>query len=218
MSKNQIRWFESKALDAPELKSPQPCKRGIHCDYKIENELGELVSACCRNVHPGEEGTGRRFFPARQLKETGPEATFREQPACVRLTGAANGFYERRRLRLSWAQWCEKKGIPFTPALPGEPFEPVVRVPLGHSHSGNLPRKWTSSRIVTPSKNPSECNYISMTPSHSVPGLFQLSPLLVQKIAYRDAQELESLLRMEEGQVPSLPPSEIPNQDMEALD
>jgi hypothetical protein len=126
MSKNVIRWFESPALDKPELRSPQPCKRGVHCDYKLKDEAsGELVRACCSGVHPGEEGTGRRLFPARTLDDG------KQQPACVRLTGASHGFYERRRLRLSWAEWCEKHGIPFTPALPGQPFEPLVRAPLG---------------------------------------------------------------------------------------
>jgi len=125
-SQNVIRWFESAELDAPHLRSPQPCKRGIHCDYKLKDEAsGELVRACCSGVHPGEEGTGRRLFPAR-ITEDG-----REQPACVRLTGAAYSFYERRRLRLSWAEWCEQHEVPFTPALPGQPFEPVVRSPLG---------------------------------------------------------------------------------------
>jgi hypothetical protein len=125
-NQNVIRWFESAELDAPHLRSPQPCKRGIHCDYKLKDEAsGELVRACCSGVHPGEEGTGRRLFPAR-ITEDG-----REQPACVRLTGAAYSFYERRRLRLSWAEWCEQHEVPFTPALPGQPFEPVVRSPLG---------------------------------------------------------------------------------------
>lgn len=126
VSNNVIRWFESVALDKPELRSPQPCKRGIHCDYKLKDEAsGELVRACCSGVHPGEEGTGRRLFPARTLDDG------REQPACVRLTGAAQGFYERRRRHLSWAEWCEEHGIPFSPALPGQPFEPVFRSPLG---------------------------------------------------------------------------------------
>jgi len=126
MSKNIIRWFESPALDKPYLKSPQPCKRGVHCDYKLKDEAsGELVRACCSGVHPGEEGTGRRLFPARTLDDG------RKQPACVRLTGASQGFYERRRLRMSWAEWCEKNGWDFTPALPGQPFQPLVRMPLG---------------------------------------------------------------------------------------
>ena len=131
---NSIRWYENAELDAPELNSPQPCPRGIHCDYRIKNIAGEkpdeLVPGCCRGVHPGEEGTGRRLFPQRQVKDTGPDSEgVYEQPACVRLTGGA-GFYERRRLRLSWSQWCERQGIPFSPALPGKPFEPVTRVAI----------------------------------------------------------------------------------------
>lgn len=126
MSNNIIRWFESPALDKPYLKSPQPCKRGVHCDYKLKDEVtGELVRACCSGVHPGEEGTGRRLFPARTLDDG------RKQSACVRLTGASQGFYERRRLRMSWAEWCEKNSWAFTPALPGQPFPPLVRAPLG---------------------------------------------------------------------------------------
>ena len=126
---NTIRWFESAAMDAPHLNSPQPCPRGIHCDYKLKNAAGELVPGCCRFVHPGEEGTGRRIFPERQIKERGPEASFRIQPACVRLTSAS--YYDRRNMKLSWREWCEKTGIPFTPALPGQPYEPVKRLPLG---------------------------------------------------------------------------------------
>lgn len=125
---NTIRWYESVELDAPELNSPQPCPRGIHCAYMV-NKSGIWEPGCCRGVHPGEEGTGRRIFPARSLDGC-------EQPACVRLTGRA-GYYERRRLRLSWGQWCEQQGIPYTPIKRGDDWEPVVRAPLGgrHSHS-----------------------------------------------------------------------------------
>ncbi len=126
-SSNTIRWYVDPGMDAAELNSPQPCPRGIHCDYRRFNkESGEMEPACCKGVHPGEEGTGRRIFPARQIKETGPEASFIEQPACVRLTGAKHQFYERRRLKLSWMDWCEREGIPYTPAEPGQDFEHVV--------------------------------------------------------------------------------------------
>lgn len=127
MSTNAIRWYVNRSLDAEDLNSPQPCPRGIHCDYRRFNkESGELEPACCRGVHPGEEGTGRRLFPPRQIKETGPEGGFFEQPACVRLTGAHNQFYERRRLKLSWRDWCEREGIPYTPAEAGQDFERVT--------------------------------------------------------------------------------------------
>ena len=85
-----------------------------------------MEPAVCHFVHPGEEGTGRRFFPARQMKETGPEASIREQPACVRLTGARNGFYERCGRKIPWSTWCAQKGIPYTPVVAGVPFEPVL--------------------------------------------------------------------------------------------
>lgn len=129
---NVIHWYENSALDDPVLNSPQPCPRGIHCDYKItDRDTGALVPACCRFVHPGEEGTGRRLFPARMVKDTGPDGCGKyDQPACVRLTGASQGFYERRRLKLAWSQWCDINDIPFSPALPGQPFTPLTRIPF----------------------------------------------------------------------------------------
>ena len=132
---NSINWYESAALDAAHLNSPQPCPRGVHCDYKImDSTTNTLIPGCCRGVHPGEEGNGRRIFAARTMDDG------RKQPECVRLTGMA-GFYERRRRKMSWSQWCTDKGIPFTPALPGKPFVPVVRVPIGKSKKGLMETK-----------------------------------------------------------------------------
>jgi hypothetical protein len=88
-------------LDAKELNSPQPCSHGIHCSYK------NAGGAVCAFVHPGEEGTGRMLFPARIREEEGKSIW---QPAAVRLIGSP-GFYQRRRLGLSWPEWCAKKGI-----------------------------------------------------------------------------------------------------------
>ena len=111
-----MRWYKNPKFDAPELSSPQPCAHGAGCDYKIKDKTtGELVRGCCAFVHPGEEGTGRRLFAART---TATEYGDRFQPACVRLTGAQNGFYERRGRRISWPDWCEQKGIPYTPNPP----------------------------------------------------------------------------------------------------
>jgi len=121
---NVINWYVNAALDDPVLKSPQPCQRGVHCDYKITDpKTNSLVPGCCRGVHPGEEGNGRRLFPARTMEDG------TEQPACVRLTGMA-GFYERRRLKMSWGEWCKDKGIPFSPCKPGVPFVPVTVSPI----------------------------------------------------------------------------------------
>lgn len=112
-----MRWYKNAKFDAPELNSPQPCAHGAGCDYKIKDKTtGELVRGCCAFVHPGEEGTGRRLFAARTTTNEAGEA--RHQPACVRLTGAQQGFYERRGRRISWPDWCEQKGIPYTPNPP----------------------------------------------------------------------------------------------------
>lgn len=123
---NVIQWYENKALDDPKLRSPTPCPRGVYCQYKLPNpETKELELACCRMVHPGEEGNGRRLFPAR----TAPDG--RQQPACVRLTGKA-GFYERCRLKQPWRMWAAEHEIPLPPAdIPWVQVQrgPILRTP-----------------------------------------------------------------------------------------
>jgi len=111
---NTIRWYVKESFDEPKLRSPQPCARGVHCDYRRWNPATkQMEPAPCAKVHPGEEGTGRRLFPARAA-----------QPACVRLTGAAHGYYERCWRRMSWRDWCAEKGIPYEPV--GAEWEPVT--------------------------------------------------------------------------------------------
>jgi len=92
-----FNWPAQPELDEKSLNSPQPCQHGAGCTYKKEG-------ACCAFVHPGEQGTGRVFFPARKV-----ENKQIYQPATVRLVGSS--FYERRRLGLSWPEWCAKKGL-----------------------------------------------------------------------------------------------------------
>jgi hypothetical protein len=126
---NTINWFAKALFDDPRLNSPQPCAHGSGCDYKaLDIESGQMVPACCRFVHPGEEGNGRRLFPARE--QTGPDGKVQRQSACVRLTGRA-GFYERRRLGLSWKAWCEKEGIAYTANTPGEEPPRLVIARIG---------------------------------------------------------------------------------------
>ena len=93
-------------LNDPELNCPRTCVHGIHCTYTGPGKTG------CNFVHPGEEGTGRRLFPARVDEKTG-----QQQDACVRLVGSP-GFYERRRLKMSWPQWC---ALPKNAHLRSEP-------------------------------------------------------------------------------------------------
>ncbi len=136
---SQIKWYENAAFDAPELNSPQPCVHGAGCVYTVKDADGNTVPGCCRYVHPGEEGTGRRLFPERTVRDTLRDGVGKiVQPACVRLTGRA-GFYERRRLRLSWQEWCAKQGISFTPNKPGERHAPVKRLPLGSKAADSRP-------------------------------------------------------------------------------
>ncbi len=96
-------WEAHPEFNDPALKSPRPCTHGANC----------LYDGCCGFVHPGEEGTERKLFPARtRVNQDGNQEW---EPAVVRLVGYRRGqagFYERRRLRLSWADWCKREGLP----------------------------------------------------------------------------------------------------------
>jgi hypothetical protein len=88
-------WDNMGELEKPELHCPQPCKWAANCVYK--------AGTGCGFVHPGEHGTALKLFEERNTDG-------RTQPAVVRLLGAS--FYERRRLGLSWPEWCARKGLP----------------------------------------------------------------------------------------------------------
>jgi hypothetical protein len=126
-----IHWFENPAFDAPELKSPQPCIHGAGCVYTKKTADGKVVPAVCGFVHPGEEGRGRRLFPARTVTFEHPDGEYEvDQPACVRLIGGAL-YYERMRMGMPWQGFCAVRGIPFTANTPGVYREPVKRIPIG---------------------------------------------------------------------------------------
>jgi len=93
-------WSVQPELNEPSLSCPQPCKWAASCVYSGPGG--------CGFVHPGEQGASRKLFAARYIKKG---ETQRYEAATVRLIGDAT-FYERRRLRLSWPQWCERKGLP----------------------------------------------------------------------------------------------------------
>ena len=164
MFANKIQWYENKALDDPKLRSPTPCPRGVYCQYKLPNkDTKELELACCRMVHPGEEGNGRRLFPAR----TAPDG--REQPACVRLTGKAD-FYERCRLKQPWRVWATEHGIPLPPT--DVPWVQVERAPIRRERDAppRLAQKTeASAELVSPP---------SATPSSGWPALEHTPKLL----------------------------------------
>ena len=98
-SSSPFSWPAEPELDEKSLNSPQPCQHGVGCTYKNPN-------SCCAFVHFGEQGTGRVFFPARTIEVDGKQIY---QKAAVRLIGSS--FYERRRLGLSWPEWCAAKGL-----------------------------------------------------------------------------------------------------------
>lgn len=89
--------LNDSAFSAPEMNAPRPCKHASNCYY---NGAGG-----CAFVHPGEEGIGFKIFPARTVRADGKETW---QKATVRLIGGAQ-FYERRRLKMSWPEWCALK-------------------------------------------------------------------------------------------------------------
>lgn len=92
-------WISQPEFNDAALNSPVPCRHGVNCFYK----------GPCSFVHPGEEGTARKIFPARIIQnEDGSQGW---QSAVVRLIGSP-GFYERRRTKKSWMDWCSFKGVP----------------------------------------------------------------------------------------------------------
>lgn len=94
-------WNAQPELNDPVYESPVPCRAGYNCCYE----------GVCSFVHPGEEGLGRRIFPARQAGEKD----------VVRIFGQPHKkatFYERRRLRLSWPEWCRRSNMPVPVAQP----------------------------------------------------------------------------------------------------
>ena len=120
-----MKWFNNPKFDNPVLNSPQPCIHGAGCVYTVKDADGTVKPGCCRYVHPGEEGNGRRLFPETVMVKDGKKV---HMPACVRLTGRA-GFYERRRLHLSWEEWCARNNIAYTPNKVGIEREPAPFAP-----------------------------------------------------------------------------------------
>ena len=105
-------WAENPEWNHPSLRSPRPCLKGAYCDY----------TGPCTSVHPGEEGVARWLAPAC------PEKGF-DAPQ-VRLRGTPQkqaSYYERRRLRMSWRDFCAFKGISLpSPPLPSHRRREVI--------------------------------------------------------------------------------------------
>ena len=95
-------WNTELELNDPKYRCPQPCKHAERCVYD--------GAGGCGFVHPGEQGTSRKLLAGRYVTKGGVQ---RWENETVRLiAGTSNApFYERRRLRLSWPQWCEQQGM-----------------------------------------------------------------------------------------------------------
>ena len=204
-----IQWFENSTFDAPELKSPQPCIHGAGCVYTKTLPDGKIVPAVCHYVHPGEEGKGRRLFPARTVNDVGPDGdgTF-VQPACVRLIGNAL-YYERMRMRMPWQAFCAVRGIPFTANKPGVYRESVRRVPIGDSKPKGSPQNRARFQSPPPPRPSTEVPIRHMRTLALVAGLPVHQDFLI-------TANCVTLLKPEEavrfGLCPE-PPSAVPTAD-----
>lgn len=108
-------WDEDPKLNDRKYRTPVPCRKGYNCVH----------TECCMFVHPGEEGVGRRLFPAR---------TMDEEPV-VRIYGTPEKkayFYERRRLGLSWPAWCKEMGWTM-PANPVHESNNLIQKAANHN-------------------------------------------------------------------------------------
>jgi hypothetical protein len=120
-------------------RTPVRCKSGSNCCF----------DGVCSFVHPGEEGTGLKYFPGRSY--VGEDGTECWESAVVRLIGGAR-YYERRRLRLSWADWCARNGLPLPqrPAPSGRRRERVcLAEPATSGERGDLSSAAPQEQVVS---------------------------------------------------------------------
>jgi hypothetical protein len=128
-------WNNQMELDDPKYRCPQPCKHAERCVY--DGPGG------CGFVHPGEQGTGRKLMAGRYVKTA---TTKQWENETVRLSESS--FYERRRLRLSWPQWCERQGLP----------APVPLSKMPKPQPWQTPPKKAAKQPAAPAKVPQEAH------------------------------------------------------------
>jgi len=92
------------------LNPPTPCNHGSGCNY----------DGPCAFVHPGEEGTGLKYFPERQRTDPKSGEILTQKPAIrvVNQDGTTPSFYARRRQNFSWEKWCARNKLAYTPNRP----------------------------------------------------------------------------------------------------
>lgn len=118
------------------LSVPEPCKHGDKCYYQRTKHVEDSDSEdegekeVCKYVHPGEEGLGLKYYPARsRTGSEGKKQVWEQQDAIVRLHPSAP-YVQRRKENLPWNI--------FRVRLFGYPQGPAHRhrAPLPPSHGG----------------------------------------------------------------------------------
>jgi len=154
------------------LNPPTPCNHKGGCNY----------NGPCAFVHPGEEGTGLKYFPERQ--RTDADGKVVTQKAAIRLVkedGSTPPFYARRRLHGmdgSWAKWCARNKIAYTANRPqprAQGQQPQGQQP--QATRGPRPGSWASvasapappSPPYVPRAAPAPAHMQSMPPMHMPP-------------------------------------------------
>jgi hypothetical protein len=136
-------WDNMGELEKPELHCPQPCKWAANCVYR--NGTG------CGFVHPGEQGTALKLFEERTTEG-------RTQPAVVRLLGAS--FYDRRRMGLSWPEWCARKGLPAPMPLSALAKQAPAAAPAKAPASASAPRMVAVQVVPAIKAGPIDASYV----------------------------------------------------------
>jgi len=162
--------FSDTQFSAPELNAPRPCAHASNCYYNGPNG--------CAFVHPGEEGTGMKIFHARVVKDQAGKEMW--QKATVRLVGGAS-FYERRRLKMSWPQWCALPKNAHLPkpakvsapaALAPAALAPAALAPSVAPFFTQPPQKPLVTVISAPAQ-PLQVNFCSLGPVEQWRAMFQ---------------------------------------------
>ena len=120
------------------LNPPVPCIHKAGCNHE----------GACAFVHPGEEGTGLKYFPERTRLDSKTE-TMVTQKAAIRLVnndGSSPAFYTRRRQNYSWSSWCSRHNIPYSPNRTGRPPAPAAPAPAARPGQGS----WASAPTARP--------------------------------------------------------------------
>ena len=156
------------------LNPPTPCNHKAGCNY----------DGPCAFVHPGEEGTGLKYFPERQKADTKSDEMV-TQKAAIRLVcedGKTPAFYSRRRQNFSWAKWCEKNKLAYTANRAQGAGQNQPR-PRQQAKAGPRPGSWASVAAAPVPLPHRESNGTAQNPgayAQPLPGAYAQQPYAQQ--------------------------------------